>query len=210
MSARPQWIKDIAAVIPEMSASTIWRFSPPADFDGRESAILILFGETQLVPDVVIIQRALSLRQHPGQAAFPGGAIDDADESAAAAALREAVEEVGLDPLSVDIIGELPRLWVPVSGFAVTPVIAWWHSPHEITPVNDGEVKRVERISLADLVDPSNRVSVRHSSGFVGPAFLVRDLTIWGFTGGLLSQLLDSFGYAQEWDATTVIDLADF
>ena len=202
------WLTSIVSKASELTANDISRFVPPADFEGREGAVLILFGETQGIPDIVVIQRSSGMRQHPGQAAFPGGAVDD-DESVIEAALREATEEIGLDPHSVEIIGELPRLWVSVSGFAVTPVVAYWHTPHEISPQDLEEVARVERISVADLVNPDNRVQVRHESGFVGPAFLIRDLTIWGFTGGLLDRLLDVFGFAQEWDQTNIIALVE-
>jgi 8-oxo-dGTP pyrophosphatase MutT (NUDIX family) len=170
--------------------------------------VLILFGEFQGTPDIVIIQRSMTLAQHPGQCAFPGGAIDASDKDAIAAALREAGEEIGLDISSVEIIGSLPRLWVPVSGFAVVPVVAWWRAPHEIKVVDPAEVERVVRISLADLTNPDNRVSVRHSSGYVGPAFLIDDLTIWGFTGGLLDNLLSALGFAVAWDASNIIELA--
>ena len=64
-------------------------------------------------------------------------------------------------------------MWVPVSGFAVTPVVAWWREPHDIHAVDHAEVHKVARISLADLTNSDNRVSVRHSSGYVGPAFLI-------------------------------------
>lgn len=206
--SRPEWIDHIARLLPSLTASDISRFVPPANFDGRESAVLILFGEFQGVPDLVIIQRSRQLAQHPGQCAFPGGAIDETDADPIAAALREAEEEIGLKLESVEVIGTLPRLWVPVSGFAVVPVVAWWREPHDIRVVDPGEVERVVRISIADLTNPDNRVSVRHSSGFVGPAFLIDDLTIWGFTGGLLDNLLNAFGFAVPWDASTIIELA--
>ena len=204
----PDWVVEIAKALPSLTANDISRYVPPADFDGRESAVLILFGETQGVPDIIIIQRSRTLAQHPGQCAFPGGAIDETDVDAVDAALREAEEEIGLQRDTVDVLGTLPRVWVPVSGFAVTPVVAWWREPHDIHAVDRAEVHKVARISLADLTNSDNRVSVRHSSGYIGPAFLIDDLTIWGFTGGLLDNLLEAFGFASPWDSSIVIELA--
>jgi 8-oxo-dGTP pyrophosphatase MutT (NUDIX family) len=209
VSSRPDWVDAIANRIPEIRALNLTRFVPPADFNGRESAVLILFGETGGFLDLVIIQRGHNLRNHAGQPAFPGGAIDDTDADAVAAALREANEEIGLDANSVEVLGVLPRLWVPASGFAVVPVVAWWREPHPVSPQDLEEVARVERIGIADLVNPENRYRVRHHSGFVGPAFLVSELVVWGFTGGLVDRLLAEFGFAQPWDETRFIPLAD-
>jgi 8-oxo-dGTP pyrophosphatase MutT (NUDIX family) len=209
VSARPEWVDAIATRIPEIRALNLTRFVPPADFAGRESAVLILFGATNGFLDLVIIQRGHSLRNHAGQPAFPGGAIDPTDADAIAAALREANEEIGLQADSVEVLGTLPRLWVPASGFAVTPVVAWWREPHPVSPQDVVEVARVELIGIADLVNPENRYRVRHHSGFVGPAFLVKDLIIWGFTGGLVDRLLEEFGFAQPWDDSRFIPLAD-
>lgn len=204
----PAWVEAIQTRIPEIRALNLTRFVPPADFSGRESAVLILFGETAGFLDLVLIQRADGLRNHAGQPAFPGGAVDASDFDVVAAALREAQEEIGLNPDSVEVLGALPRLWVPVSGFAVTPVVAWWHSPHQIEPQDSNEVARVERVPIADLVNPDNRYRVRHQSGFVGPAFMVRELLVWGFTGGLLDRLLEEFEFSQPWDQARFIPLA--
>lgn len=207
--SRPDWVEAIAQRLPEIQALDLSQFVPPLDFSGRESAVLILFAETNGFLDLVIIQRADTLRNHAGQPAFPGGVIDDTDADATAAALREANEEIGLLADSVEVLGTLPRLWVPVSGYAVTPVVAWWRNPHFVSPQDLGEVARVERIPVADLVNPENRYRVKHQSGFIGPAFLVQDLIVWGFTGGLLDKLLLELGFSQAWDESRFIPLAD-
>lgn len=208
-AARPEWVAELAAKVEGLTHWPSTRFRAPLDFDGRQSAVLLLFGvDDDGEVDLVFIQRSHSLRSHPGQPAFPGGGMDPEDADHPACALREATEEIGLDPSTVEVIGELPTLWVSVSGYVVTPVVGWWRRPHPVWPVDLAEVERVERIPLRDLVDPANRYSVRHSSGFVGPAFILRDLTIWGFTGGLLSTLLDEFGWAVPWDADRVVPLA--
>ncbi|WP_435829778.1 NUDIX hydrolase [Micromonospora costi] len=175
---------------------------------GRESAVLVLLGEQPGTgPDVLILQRAATLRTHAGQPAFPGGAADPDDADAPATALREANEEVGLDPGSVSVLAELPKLWIPVSEFVVTPVLAWWHAPHPVHPCEPAEVAHVARLPIAELVDPANRVRVRHPSGWVGPAFAVRGMLVWGFTAGVLSTLLDMGGWTRPWSPGRLVEL---
>src|SRR5262249_18579386 len=142
-----------------------------------------------------------------GQPSFPGGGRDPQDADSVATALREAREEVGLDPSTTTTVALLPRLWIPVSGFVVTPVLSWWHAPHAVHPASPREVAAVERVPIAELADPANRVRLRHPSGFVGPAFQVRGLLIWGFTAGVLNTLLDLGGWTQPWDHSYVRDM---
>ncbi len=177
------------------------RYLPP-DEGGRESAVLVLFGEGPDGPDLLLIQRASTVSSHAGQPAFPGGAVDDTDSDVVAAALREAEEETGLDPVGVTVFATLPALWLPPSGFVVTPVLGWWHAPSPVGVVDPGEVESVVRVPLSELLDPLNRVSVRHPSGFVGPAFDVRGLLVWGFTAGLISRLCALVGWERPWDSS--------
>jgi hypothetical protein len=104
-------------------------------------------------------------------------------------------------------VAMLPRLWIPVSGYVVTPVLAWWHAPHPVHPASPIEVAGVHRVPIRELVDSANRFKVRHPSGFTGPAFAARGMLIWGFTAGILSTLLDLGGWTQPWDETRVRDL---
>jgi 8-oxo-dGTP pyrophosphatase MutT (NUDIX family) len=175
---------------------------------GRASAVLVLLGEQRPgEPDVLVLQRAATMRRHAGQPAFPGGATDPGDVDPAATALREAAEEVGLDPASVTVLAQLPRLWIPVSDFVVTPVLAWWHRPHEVHPRQPEEVAHVARLPVAELVDPANRLRVRHPSGWIGPAFQARGMLVWGFTAGVLAVLLEMGGWAVPWSQDRVLDL---
>jgi len=103
----------------------------------------------------------------------------------------------------------LPRLWIPVSGFVVTPVLSWWHAPHPVHPASPREVAGVQRVPIAELVDPANRVRVRHPSGHIGPGFEVRGMLIWGFTAGVLNTLLELGGWARPWDHSRLRELPD-
>jgi 8-oxo-dGTP pyrophosphatase MutT (NUDIX family) len=182
--------------------------SVPTPDHGRPAAVLILLGEDpQDGPDVLVLQRSATMRTHAGQVAFPGGASDPGDQGPRATALREAQEEVGLDSTSVTILAELPRLWIPVSDFLVTPVLAWWHRPHPVAATAPAEVAHVARLPIAELADPQNRLRVRHPSGYIGPAFQVRGMLVWGFTAGVISALLGMGGWEKPWDKTRIESL---
>jgi 8-oxo-dGTP pyrophosphatase MutT (NUDIX family) len=198
--AVPDWLAPLAQAARDIDGSDLSRFLPPEDGSGRASAVLIAFADTDDGPAVLLIERAPDLRTHAGQVAFPGGALDPVDTSAAAGALREANEEVGLDPATVRLVGELPAIYIPVSEFVVTPVLAWWQFPHQVRPVDRAEVARVELVPIAELVAPQNRFRVRHPSGWIGPGFAASGLFVWGFTAGLLDRMLEFGGWAQPWD----------
>ena len=195
----PAWLLPLAEALPSVRPEQVSRFLPPAT-GGRRSAVLICFGEGPSGPDVLLIERAATLRSHAGQPAFPGGAQDPDDDGPVGAALREATEEVGLDPASVEVLGTLPDLWLPPSGFVVTPVVAWWREPHAVSAVDVAEVALVARVPVADLTDPAHRLQVTHPSGWAGPAFDVGGLLVWGFTAGLLDAVLRLGGWERPWD----------
>jgi 8-oxo-dGTP pyrophosphatase MutT (NUDIX family) len=195
----PAWLRRLAAAAAVMEVPR--RVRPPAS-GGRRSAVLVLFGEGADGPDLLYIQKNTGLRRHAGQPAFPGGKIEDSDDGPVAAALREATEETGLDPAGVDVVGTLPELFVAASQFRVVPVLAWWRAPSAVRPVDIGEIAAVERFSVADLADPANRAMFRFPSGYVGPAFHMGSMLIWGFTGLITDRLLAFGGWERPWDAT--------
>jgi 8-oxo-dGTP pyrophosphatase MutT (NUDIX family) len=200
----PAWLRELAAAAGTMEISPL--LAPPAT-GGRASAVLVLFADGPGGPDLLFILRSEGLRLHAGQPAFPGGAIDAGDEGPVGAALREAAEEVGLDPDGVEVVGTLPELFIERTGFRVVPVLAWWRQPSAVAPVDAGEVAAVERVSVAELADPAVRLMVRVPDGRTTPAFRVRGMLIWGFTAALVDRLLALAGWEKPWDIAKVMDL---
>jgi 8-oxo-dGTP pyrophosphatase MutT (NUDIX family) len=177
---------------------------PQATATARRSAVLILFGEGPFGPDVLLIEKSAHLRSHAGQPAFPGGQADPGDDYPIGTALRGAEEEAGIEPDGVQVLATLQELFLGPSDNLVVPVVAWWDDPRDVTVGDPREVARVARVPLAELADPANRFRVRHSSGYVGPAFAVADMLVWGFTAGLLEAILEAAGLAEPWDERDV------
>lgn len=203
----PEWLRRLTAALHGTPVPAVLR--PPAG-RGRRSAILVLFGHGAPGagdPDLLIIQRRPGLRRHGGQPAFPGGAIEAADPGPVQAALREAAEEVGLDPSGVDVIGTAPELYISRSGFRVVPVLGWWRRPVAVGPADPGEVAAVARVPVSEFADPASRLMLRHPSGASGPAFQVRGMLVWGFTAALVSMLLTAGGWERPWDTSRIEDL---
>jgi 8-oxo-dGTP pyrophosphatase MutT (NUDIX family) len=177
---------------------------PQASSTARRSAVLILFGEGPRGPDVLLIEKSAHLRSHAGQPAFPGGGVDPGDDFPIGTALREAEEEAGVDPAGVRVVATLQELYLPPSNRLVVPVVAWWDDPRDVLVGDPHEVARVARVPLSDLTDPANRFRVSHPSGFIGPAFGVADMVVWGFTAALLDGILEAAGLTRPWDQRDV------
>ena len=201
----PEWLSRLASRAGNLNPPS--RMQAPAS-GGRPSAVLLLFGETNGEADLLIVQRSPYLRRHAGQPAFPGGATEPADGGPVGAALREATEEVGVDPAGVDVLAVLPELFIPRSGFRVTPVLAWWRVPSPLLPASDGEIVSAVRARLDDLADPGNRLTVRLPNGVTaGPAFRLHGMLVWGFTAAVVDRLIALGGWERPWDAGREEDL---
>lgn len=201
----PDWLDPLATVVDGINAHEVTAFVPQVG-QGRHSAVLVLFSPKR---ELILIERARDSSTHSGQPAFPGGVVEAEDPHTVAAALREAQEETGLDPSGVLAFGELPDLWIPISNFVVSPVLGFWQKPSPLGVMDPREVASVHQIPIDEFVDPENRIRISHPSGYIGNAFTVSDLTVWGFTGALISTLLDLGGWAQPWDMSRIFPLAE-
>ncbi|WP_241037017.1 NUDIX hydrolase [Blastococcus litoris] len=177
---------------------------PQASSTARRSAVLILFGEGPDGPDVLLIEKSAHLRSHAGQPAFPGGGVDAGDDFPVGTALREAQEEAGVDPDGVRVLATLQELYLPPSDRLVVPVVGWWEDPGDVSIGDPDEVARVARVPLAELTDPANRFRLSHPSGYIGPAFAVADMLVWGFTAGLLEAIIEAAGLSRPWNTRDV------
>jgi 8-oxo-dGTP pyrophosphatase MutT (NUDIX family) len=143
-------------------------------------------------PTVLLTLRNAALEAHAGQIAFPGGKIEPDDPSPAAAALREAEEEIGLAPGLVDPIGHLD-LYLTFSGFRILPTVARVDPGHRLT-LNRAEVDEAFEVPLAFLMDAQNHAL--HSRDWKGVirryyAMPFRERYIWGVTAGILRNLYE-------------------
>ena len=185
----------------------------------RDAAVLALFSGPEDAPvdggvpdeaDLLLTVRASSLRHHAGQAAFPGGAVDSGDVGPVDTALREAREETGIDPMRLRPLATLEKTFIPPSGFHVVPVLAYSPDPGPVTVMDAAETAIVARVPLRAFVNPENRLMVYRDTltrRFAGPAFLLNEMLVWGFTGQVISALLDCAGWAQPWNTDDVREL---
>ncbi|HVA22210.1 MAG TPA: CoA pyrophosphatase [Candidatus Micrarchaeia archaeon] len=174
------------------------RPTPPAA-GLRAAAVLLLLdprsaaGSPSEDLPLLFIRRGPALTHHPGQVAFPGGAVADGDGSLAATALRETQEEVGIDPGQVAVLGQLSPRPIGVSAFVVTPVVGVLR--RQLTPRPDGvEVVSCFWLPLAALLERPPQVEMRtrpDGERTLAPRFELRGHTVWGGTARILHDLLE-------------------
>lgn len=192
---------------PDEASSGVWWWGVPSTEvhrhmsiteTSREAAVLALFWMAEDGPHVLLTERSPELAKHPGQIAFPGGGAEESDADLPGTALREAHEETGLDPSRATVIGTLPVAPILASGFNVTPVIAVAEDPGPLAP-QTGEVSRVLRTRVSDLVEPAHRytaVVVHRGPRLPSPAFL------YGLSGDGGYPSVNAQPHAQAADAT--------
>ncbi|KWX67650.1 coenzyme A pyrophosphatase [Mycobacterium sp. NAZ190054] len=184
----------------------------------RDAAVLVLFsgprdGARGTLPDdadLLVTVRAATLRHHAGQAAFPGGAADPDDRGPVHTALREATEETGIDAGRVQPLAVLDKMFIPPSGFHVVPVLAYSPDPGPVAVVDPSETALVARVPVRAFINPENRITVyrkENTRRSAGPAFLLNQMMVWGFTGQVIAAMLDVAGWAVPWESDNVYEL---
>ncbi|KHO19857.1 ADP-ribose pyrophosphatase [Mycolicibacterium setense] len=231
--AAPAWLKPLVdnldrvpdayrrRVPPEVLAGIVEANNQAAQAGAlRDAAVLVLFsGPREGAPphlpedaDLLVTVRASTLRHHAGQAAFPGGATDPGDEGPVGTAFREAWEETGIDTSRLYPLATLEKMFIPPSGFHVVPVLAYSPDPGPVAVVDESETAVVARVPLRAFINPENRLMVyreANTSRFAGPAFLLNEMLVWGFTGQVISAILDVAGWAEPWNTEDVRGLDD-
>ena len=163
----------------------------------RPAAVLVLLSDGPNGPGVLLTERAADLTDYPSQLVFPGGAVDACDSDLVAAALREAHEEIGLDPRSVEVVGLLEPMALPRSGFLVYPVLAWSTDPVLTSSVNHAEVAALHHVPLRNFADwgALGHIPRRHG---VTPAVDDADLASLGrMTDTVMAQLLGILSHTE-------------
>jgi 8-oxo-dGTP pyrophosphatase MutT (NUDIX family) len=186
----------------------------------RDAAVLVLFSGPRDSPtgglpddaDLLLTVRASTLRHHAGQAAFPGGAVDPGDTGPVYTALREANEETGIDAGRLQPLCTLERMFIPPSGFHVVPVLAYSQDPGPVAVVDESETAIVARVPVRAFINPENRIMVyrkENTRRYAGPAFLLNEMLVWGFTGQVIAAMLDVAGWAMPWNTEDVRELEE-
>lgn len=181
----------LARVIEPIRSRGAGRAIDPVPEDARHSAVLIALWDGPEGAEVLLTKRSWELRNHRGEISFPGGRLDPG-ETPVQAALREAHEEVGLDPSHVEVVGELDHISTVVSKSYIVPVVARLDHRPELAPMT-GEVQRVFHVPVSELYRPDTyRQEIWWRPPVEWPIhfFELDDETIWGATGRMLVQLL--------------------
>ncbi|MDP1623805.1 MAG: CoA pyrophosphatase [Bacteroidales bacterium] len=168
----------------------LMKFSAPED--AIQSSVLILLYPIDGGIGLVLMLRPEYGGIHGGQISLPGGKYEETDESLIYTALREAQEEIGIDPAKVQILGQLTEMYIPPSNFMVTPVVAYQASQPRFV-ADPKEVAKIIEIRLDDLLDRNNmqkkKIKLSMGISLKVPSFYINGYIIWGATAMILSEL---------------------
>jgi 8-oxo-dGTP pyrophosphatase MutT (NUDIX family) len=161
----------------------------------RAGVLLLLYpNEKELF--TVLMKRPEYLGAHSGQISFPGGKFEPADETIVNTALRETEEEIGVATSTIQVLGTLTPLYIPVSEFEVNPVVGFIHNTPRFI-ADPKEVKYIIEVSLDNLLNPAMKEEKQYTSGeYSGtvPYFNIRGNHVWGATAMILNEFLEMIG----------------
>jgi 8-oxo-dGTP pyrophosphatase MutT (NUDIX family) len=168
---------------------------PPAGLNVNQAGVLLLLFPDKGKLNTVFIRRPSFMKNHAGQIAFPGGQLESKDKDLMETALREAVEEIGINAGEVEIIGQLSPIYVNVSNFLIQPFIGLSLNVPAFQ-IDTNEVTGIHIIPIEDFVNPgtlqSQKVDTTH--GFNDfPGYLIDDIFIWGATAMILSEFIEVY-----------------
>ncbi len=167
-------------------------FKALCDEANQAAAVLIPIFDAPSGPELLLTRRADHLRSHAGQISFPGGRLEQQDQSFAEAALREAEEEISLPVDKVDVLGCMDDYFT-ISGFRVTPVVGLIREPVVLT-ADPSEVAEIIRVPLRQLLKPDVFQLIEHPYGEVTRSYYsthYKQYHIWGVTAGILMGLYE-------------------
>ncbi|HRW21334.1 MAG TPA: CoA pyrophosphatase [Bacteroidales bacterium] len=184
-------------MMPEIHSSHLEYFS---DKPLRKAAVLISLFPFNGHVGTLFIERTQDTSPHSGQIAFPGGRFEPNDNTLINTAIREANEEIGINPDEVEIIGSLTPIEIPISGFSVTPIIGVLQTDPKIKPCPT-EVQNYFKVTLKELLNTNNKttgeVPVRNKR-ITTPYYKLKHTIIWGATAMVLSEFEEIFSKAKQ------------
>lgn len=185
---------DVLPFLRERLKRTAPRDLPPHQH--RRAAVLVPVFEAHGMPYLLLTKRTEAVEHHKGQISFPGGGEEPGDRDLLATALREAYEELGLSPASVEVWGRLDEIETVVSGFAITPFVGVIPSPVDLRP-NPNEIEEIVTVPLATFRDPANLRVERVTRGGQSWELLHYDCgthVVWGATARIIHDLVSLLG----------------
>ena len=181
----PRWLDRIQTIVEQSRSVTP---NPNVTVGLRPAAILVLLVDSDDGPTIVLTERASALANYPGILVFPGGSTEANDDGPVATALRETIEETGIDTTHVHLIGSLPPLIA--TSFLVTPVVGWCPHLQYVNSPNPTEVAYIVRIPLREFADTSGRVQRNGPTDTTGFRFRVGETAVGDMTSIVINALL--------------------
>ncbi|MCX7860351.1 MAG: CoA pyrophosphatase [Chloroflexus sp.] len=179
-------------VLRRLDGAPLRPFTPPPGVTPRQSAALLLLFPRNEQLHLPLTVRSSRVTTHRGEVSLPGGGIDPEDGGAIGAALREAQEEIGVDPMRVEVLGALTTFYIPPSNNYLTPIVGVY--PASFEPNHDPEeVASVFTVPLATLFDPATvreEIWERNGTQMRVPFFALNGHKVWGATALLLSEFV--------------------